>query len=77
MQNYILTNASLKPVNSSAAECGNSGLARIRKSVSYMTESHAILYVHTYVSVWNRNRIRGFQTYADEQAGRVKAGYTG
>ena len=51
MQNYILTRASLKPVNSSAAECGNFGLARIRKSVSYMTESHAILYVHTYLSV--------------------------
>ena len=75
LQNYILTRASLKPVNSSAAECGNSGLARIRKSVSYMSESHAILYVHTYISVWNRIQARKFQTNADEQAARIKANY--
>ena len=77
MQNYILTSASLKPVNSSAAECSNYGLTRIRKSVSYMTESHAILYVHTYLSIWNRNRIKGFQTNAEELADRVKVRYTG
>lgn len=77
IQNYILMSASLKSVNSSAAECGNSGLARIRKSVSYMTESHAILYVHMYLSVWNHIRMRKFQTNADEQAGRIKARRTG
>jgi len=47
----------LATVNSSAAECGNSGLARIRKSVSYMKQERAIVYTHVYVEVWNRLKI--------------------
>lgn len=35
---------SLRVANGSAAECGNSGLARIRKTLSYMNEEHAILF---------------------------------
>ncbi|KAL0058334.1 hypothetical protein AAF712_015002 [Marasmius tenuissimus] len=45
-------------VNSSAAECGNSGISRIRKSVSYMRQNRAILYTKTFLSVWNRGQIR-------------------
>lgn len=67
LQNYTLTRPDLKHVNSSAAECGNSGLSRIRKSVSYMSEAHAILYVHTYLSVWNRRRLITFQNDVDQQ----------
>ena len=73
MQNYMLTRASLKFVNSSAAECGNAGLSRIRKSVSYMSESHAILYTHTFVSVWNRRRIRYLLKEAKNQVDELRS----
>ena len=45
-------------VNSSAAECGNSGILRIRKSVSYMSQDRAILYTRVFISLWNRQRIQ-------------------
>ena len=73
LQNYMLTRASLKFVNSSAAECGNAGLSRIRKSVSYMSESHAILYTHTFVSVWNRRRIRYLLKEAKNQVDELRS----
>jgi hypothetical protein len=75
LSNYMLTQADLRSVNSSAAECSNSGLSRIRKSVSYMNEENAILYAHTFLSVWNRRRERAFQKEADEQAWRYEAVY--
>ncbi|KAJ6611690.1 hypothetical protein B0H10DRAFT_1918580 [Mycena sp. CBHHK59/15] len=49
----------LSHINSSAGECGNSGLSRIRKSVSYMSQSRAIIYSKVFLSIWNRLRIRG------------------
>lgn len=75
LSNYMQTRPNLLAVNSSAAECSNSGLNRIRKSVSYMNEANAILYTHTFLSVWNRRRERGFQKEADEQALRFEAVY--
>ncbi|KAJ7082871.1 hypothetical protein B0H15DRAFT_924009 [Mycena belliarum] len=39
-------------------ECGNSGISRIRKSVSYMSQDRAIVYTKVFVSIWNRQRIR-------------------
>ncbi|KAJ7229018.1 hypothetical protein GGX14DRAFT_346881 [Mycena pura] len=48
----------LSYINSSAGECGNSGLARIRKSVSYMSQARAILYTKVFLSIWNRLRIK-------------------
>jgi Kyakuja-Dileera-Zisupton transposase len=75
LSNYMQTRPDLLPVNSSAAECSNSGLNRIRKSVSYMNEANAILYTHTFLSVWNRRRERGFQKEADEQAQKFEAVY--
>jgi hypothetical protein len=45
---------SLKAINSSAGEMGNSCIHRIRKSLSYMTQSHAILYITTFLSLYNR-----------------------
>ncbi|KAL0573345.1 hypothetical protein V5O48_008609 [Marasmius crinis-equi] len=56
--NYSSTDSSLEKVNSSAAECGNSGIARIRKSVSYMRQNRAILYTKVFLSIWNRAKIR-------------------
>ncbi|KIK54145.1 hypothetical protein GYMLUDRAFT_177813, partial [Collybiopsis luxurians FD-317 M1] len=59
---FLKTYADIVPalakINSSAAECGNSGLARIRKSVSYMGQERAILYCWVFLWVWNRLRIR-------------------
>jgi len=48
----------LQVVNTSAAEVGNSGAAKIRKSVSYMTQRHAIQYTKVYMDVMNRCKTR-------------------
>jgi len=59
---FVKTYANLDPrlvkINTSAAECGNSGLGRIRKSVSYMKQDRAIIYIRTFLAVWNRIKIR-------------------
>jgi hypothetical protein len=54
LSHHERTNPSLLHVNSQAAECGNSGLARIRKSIAYMNEDRAILYCWVYIMIWNR-----------------------
>ena len=51
----------LADLNSSAAECGNSGIGRISKSLSYMTQRHAIIYTRVFLSVWNRERRRAMR----------------
>ena len=48
----------LQVINTSAAEVGNSGAAKIRKSVSYMMQRHAIQYTKVYMDVMNRCKIR-------------------
>ncbi|KAH6881227.1 hypothetical protein BKA70DRAFT_1378010 [Coprinopsis sp. MPI-PUGE-AT-0042] len=48
----------LVPINSSAAECGNGALKRIRKSVSYMSQERAIIYIKVFLSIWNRVRFQ-------------------
>lgn len=48
----------LTAVNSSATECGNSGILRIRKSVSYISQERAVIYTKTFLSLWNRRRIQ-------------------
>ena len=58
LTNYCETNPALMKVNSSAAECGNSGIARIRKSVSYMSQDRAIMYTKVFISIWNRQQLR-------------------
>lgn len=52
---------SLQVVNTSAAEVGNSGAAKIQKSVSYMTQTHAIQYTKVYMDVMNRCKWRKMQ----------------
>jgi hypothetical protein len=58
LKTYANVDPTLEAVNSSAGECGNSGLSRIRKSVSYMSQYRAICYTKVFLSIWNRHRIR-------------------
>ncbi|KAI0370901.1 hypothetical protein BV20DRAFT_965977 [Pilatotrama ljubarskyi] len=44
----------IRAVNTSAGECGNGGVGRIRKSVSYMIYEHAVVYTRVFMNVWNR-----------------------
>ncbi|KAJ3534105.1 hypothetical protein NMY22_g7064 [Coprinellus aureogranulatus] len=55
---YSATNPELATINTSAGECGNSSLKKIRKSVSYMSQDRAIIYIHVYLAIWNRFRIK-------------------
>ncbi|KAL9931788.1 hypothetical protein V8E36_009338 [Tilletia maclaganii] len=57
LSTYMPTNPELQHVNSSAAECGNAGFSRIRKSVSYCAQEHAVLLIKQFLSVWNRRRM--------------------
>jgi len=58
---YCETDPRLLSLNSSAAECGNGGLARMRKSVSYMGQDRAVIYTKVFLCIWNRLRIRRMQ----------------
>lgn len=71
ISNYMQVRPQLMPVNSSAAECSNSGLNRIRKSVSYMSQRHAILLTYIYLCVWNRKQERLFREEAKKSLARV------
>jgi len=57
LKTYSSSQPSLGKINSSAAECGNGGLTRIRKSVRYMGQERAIIYTAVFLSLWNRSRI--------------------
>jgi len=67
LSNYTETDANLVGLNSSAAECGNGGILRIRKSVSYMSQERAIIYTKVYLSYWNRAKIRKMKGYQHQQ----------
>lgn len=63
MTNYSATDPSLAKVNTSAAECGNGGLSKIRTSVRYMGQRRAVIYTKIFLSIWNRMKIlRMFET---------------
>ena len=53
LKSYSKVDPQLGQVNSSAAECGNSVMACIQKSVSYMSQSRAILYMKVFLSCSN------------------------
>ncbi|KAF6751175.1 hypothetical protein DFP72DRAFT_1138264 [Ephemerocybe angulata] len=57
LSEYMNVDTRLSYINSSAAECGNGALRRIRKSVSYMGQQRAIIYTKVFLSVWNRAKI--------------------
>jgi hypothetical protein len=67
ISNYMLVRPPLVPLNTSAAECSNSGLNRIRKSVSYMNQKHAIWYTYVYISVWNRRKELAVRAEGEKQ----------
>lgn len=67
VSNYMQVRPSLMSINTSAAECSNAGLNRIRKSVSYMNQAHAILFTYLYLCVWNRRREHLFKTEGDKR----------
>ncbi|KAF9471709.1 hypothetical protein BDN70DRAFT_779241, partial [Pholiota conissans] len=58
LNTYCDANPELLYINSSAAECGNGGILRIRKPVAYMSQERAIIFTKTFVSIWNRHRLR-------------------
>ncbi|KAJ6527192.1 hypothetical protein B0H19DRAFT_1196670 [Mycena capillaripes] len=58
LKTYAQVDPRLARINTSAAECGNGGISRIRKSVSYMTQSRAIAFTRVFISIWNRLMIR-------------------
>lgn len=51
--NYVDDDVVLATLNSSIGESGNSSLKPIKKSVSYMSEQHAIAFIKNYVSLVN------------------------
>ncbi|KIK60266.1 hypothetical protein GYMLUDRAFT_168238, partial [Collybiopsis luxurians FD-317 M1] len=58
LKTHSFIQSKLGAINSNAAECRNSGLARIQKSVSYMMQSRAILYCWVFISIWNYLQIQ-------------------
>jgi hypothetical protein len=67
MSNYMQVRSEFINVNTSAAECSNSGLNRIKKSVSYMDQKHAIMYTYVYLCVWNRRQERARQLRLEKE----------
>lgn len=56
LSTYMANDPTLQRLNSSAAECGNAGLARIRKSVRYCRQYQATLLTRHFLIIWNRLR---------------------
>jgi hypothetical protein len=71
ISNYMQVQPAIGSINSSAAECSNSGLKRIRKSVSYMDQNHAFMFTYVYLSVWNRKREREFKREGQKRLDRL------
>lgn len=53
---YVEYDVQLREANSSAGECGNAGVRRIRRPLSYMSQRHAVIYSYVYFALWNRLR---------------------
>ena len=68
LSEYANTDPSLSEINSSAAECGNGGIKKIRKSVSYMGQQRAIIYTKVYLSMWNRTKLLRMSGEATERS---------
>ncbi|KAJ7446823.1 hypothetical protein B0H11DRAFT_1745441 [Mycena galericulata] len=58
LKTYAQVDPRLGRINSSAGECGNGGIGRIRKAVSYMSQGRAIRFTQKFVAIWNRVIIR-------------------
>ncbi|KIK79358.1 hypothetical protein PAXRUDRAFT_36461 [Paxillus rubicundulus Ve08.2h10] len=44
-------------INTSAAECGNKGMKKICKSVSFMAYNHAVQFTKVFLDIWNHNTV--------------------
>ncbi|KAJ7141261.1 hypothetical protein C8R44DRAFT_547181, partial [Mycena epipterygia] len=58
LKSYAQVDPRLARINTSAAECGNGGISRIRKGVSYMGQKRAIMFTRVFICIWNRVIIR-------------------
>jgi len=67
LKTYAAHDNQLKLINPNAGECGNGVIARIRKPLSYMTQSHAILYTKTFLSLTNRATMLRHQAKAQKR----------
>ena len=67
LSNYMQGRTMLQSVNTSAAECSNSGLSQIQKSISYMGQKNAITLMYVYISVWNWKREWQFQMKLEKE----------
>lgn len=56
--NWMRYNDEVWAANTSAAECGNKGMKRIRKSVSFMVYEHAVIFTKAFLDIWNREKIK-------------------
>lgn len=72
LTNYVKTRPELGNVNSSAAECCNSGLSKIKKSISYMGERRAFVYAFVFLNVWNRMRELNRQKLREREYNRLQ-----
>lgn len=57
LSSYKKHDAEWRNLNGSACECGNRGLDRIKKTVSYSKQSTALLLASKYLDIWNRLRL--------------------
>jgi len=72
LTNYVKTRPELGNVNSSAAECCNSGLSKIKKSISYMGERRTFVYAFVFLNVWNRMRELNRQKLREREYNRLQ-----
>ncbi|EDR02829.1 uncharacterized protein LACBIDRAFT_307932 [Laccaria bicolor S238N-H82] len=72
LSTYTNIDPRLKDINTSAAECGNSGIKRMRKSVRWMSQDRAIIYAKIFLSVWNRNRIRAMDKKSPTETAKIE-----
>ncbi|KAF8998351.1 hypothetical protein BDQ17DRAFT_1247682 [Cyathus striatus] len=63
LKQSVTADPQLKGLNSSAAECGNSVMACICKSVSYMGQYRATLYMKTFLCIWNHTKMQKLAGY--------------
>lgn len=59
LSTYKQHSGMLYDTNSSAAECGNGGMDKVRRPVSYMSQRHATVFIAAFLSMWNRERRAG------------------
>ncbi|KAE8217837.1 hypothetical protein CF326_g9326 [Tilletia indica] len=72
LSTYMANDPELRHLNSSAAECGNAGLSRIKKSVAYSTAPHAIALTRHFLSLWNRRKIKELHRQQSQESGSLQ-----